>query len=280
MNLRRDMAVIAFVIGLFLAGSSLVAGERAFSWTTAPASGDFTGANLNVYRLGKYLEECQINRPEILADVKDALKEGKFYRQKTTDQVGKHATVTVNVSPDYMLRIVTVRNDTCPDCKGTGRKNLPLEKLTRNVGIAIKCPECKGKGYFENNTTEKYFILSAEDFENPKEGRRIMKDKAFSGAAPGTEDWIEQLVSKNPHDRLEACEWLDRNYVKVGAEFQRLMPMLKKARYQEANEKKRIMVWQFWAGKDIPEERDRAFYRIYVNSKTGRVTQKGFFAAR
>lgn len=276
MNLLRGLLCLTLVIGL----SCVDAGERAFSWTHAPGGGDYAGANLNVYRLGKYLEECQVNRPEILGEVKAALKEGKYYRKKTTDQVGKPASVTVNVSPDYMLRIVTVRNDTCPDCKGTGRKNLPFEKITKSVDVAIKCGNCKGEGHLKHNTTEKYFILSAEDFENPKEGRRIMQEKAFSGAPTGTEDYIEDLVSKDPRRRLEACEWLDQNYVKVGAQFQNLMPMLKKARYQESNEKRRIMVWQFWAGKDLPSERDRAFYRIYVNSKSGKVTQKGFYAAK
>lgn len=278
----KQIRVFMFVLllGMISGFSGLNAGERAFSWTLAPGKGDYIGANLNAYRLGKYLHECEINRPEILADVKEALRDGKYYRKATTDQKGKPARITVNISPDYMLRVVTIRNDTCTACKETGRRNLPFERISGNVGVAIKCPQCKGKGYFENNQTEKYFILSAEDFENPREGRRIMKDKAFSGAPPGAEEWIERLVSKDPHDRLEACEWLDQNYVQVGAEFQNLMPMLKKARYHEANEKRRIMVWQFWAGKDIPSERNRSFYRIYVNSKSGKVTQKGFYAAQ
>lgn len=279
MNQIRILIFVA-LIGLVPVISLGNAGERSFSWTLAPGKDDYIGANLNAYRLGKYLHECEVNRPEILADVKEALRDGKYYRKATTDQKGKAARITINISPDYMLRIVTVRNDGCPDCKETGRKSLPFDKITGNVGIAMKCPKCKGKGYFENNTTEKFFILSAEDFENPREGRRIMKEKAFSGAPPGAEEWIERLVSKDPHDRLEACEWLDQNYVRIGSEFQNLMPMLKKARYHEANEKRRIMVWQFWAGKDIPSERGRSFYRIYVNSKSGKVTEKGFYAAQ
>lgn len=263
----------------FVSNTSL-AGERAFSWTLAPARGDYIGVNMNPFRLGKYLAECEVNRPEIVSDVKDALARGDFYRKSTTDQKGKAARVTVNVTPDYMLRVVTVRDDTCPLCKGTGRKNLPFDRITKSVAVALKCHECRGKGVFEQNVTEKYYILSPEDFQDPREGRRIMKQRAFSNAPSGTEQWIERLVSKNPYERLEACEWLDQNYVRVGEEFQQLMPMLKKARYQEANEKRRIMVWQFWAGKDIPEERKRAFYRIYVNTKNGRVTQKGFFAAQ
>lgn len=277
--MKRTLVIVSIMLICWHC-SIVSGGERGFSWTMAPGSSDYVGVSLNPYRLGKYLEECEINRPEILDEVKTALNNGNFYRKKTTDQKGKPARVTVNVTPDYMLRIVTVRNDTCNKCRGTGRKDLPFEKMTKSVGVAIKCPACKGKGHFENNSTEKYFILSSEDFANPKEGRRLMKEKAFSGAPSGTEDWIEQLVSKNPRDRLEACEWLDRNYVRIGEQFQNLMPMLKKARYQEANEKRKIMVWQFWAGKDIPEERERAFYRIYVNTKSGKITRKGFFAAQ
>ncbi len=270
--------IVSFVlIGIV---SSVSGGERAFSWTQAPARGDYVGVTLNPYNLGKYLAECEIDRPEILQDVRLALREGRYYRKSTTDQKDRAATITVNVSPDYMLRIVTLRNDTCTNCKGTGRLDLPFGQFTKSVQIARKCPVCDGKGYLEQNTTEKYFILSPEDFEDPREGRRIMSERSFSDAPSGAEKWVERLVSKNPRERLEACEWLDEHYVKVGGQFQSIMPMLKKARYQEANERKRIMVWQFWAGKDIPGERERSFYRIYVNTKNGKVTQKGFFAAQ
>ncbi len=255
-------------------------GERSFSWTQAPARGDYVGVNLNPYNLSKYLAECEINRPEILQDVRLALKEGEYYRKATTDQKDRHATITINVDQDYMLRIVTLRNDTCKECNGTGRLDLPFGQFTKSVQVARKCRACDGKGYLEQHTTEKYFILSPEDFQDPREGRAIMARRSFSNAPDGAAKWVERLVSKDPRERLAACEWLDENYVKVGGQFQNIMPMLKKARYQEANEKKKIMVWQFWAGKDIPDERKRAFYRIYVNTKSGKVTQKGFFAAR
>lgn len=275
------MKVSTCLLGLclFLLAFPARCGERAFSWTQAPARGDYIGVRLNPYNLGKYLNECEINRPEILNEVKSALDRGEYYRKSTTDQKGKAAKVTINVNPDYMLRIVTWRNETCVSCNGTGRKDLPFQKFTKNVQTGIRCMDCKGKGYLENHTTEKYFILSGEDFENPEEGRRIMANRAYAGAPQGATTWVERLVSRNPAERLDACVWLDENYVKVGAEFQSIMPMLRKARYHEANEKKHIMVWQFWAGKDMPGERDRAFYRIYANSKNGKVTKKGFYAA-
>lgn len=254
-----------------------VAGERAFSWTQAPARGDYIGVDLSTYSLGKYLNECQVNRPEILNEVHATIKDGKYYRKSTKDQKGKATTLTVSVDPDYMLRIVTWRNETCTECQGTGKKDAPFKKITSNINVNFKCLECSGKGYLENHTTEKYFILSSEDFSNPNEGRQIMKDRAFSSAPQGTEMWVERLVSKNPRERLEACIWLDNNYVREGMDFQTIMPMLKKARYHDADAKKRIMVWQFWAGKDIKGENKRAFYRIYANSKNGKITQKGFF---
>lgn len=273
----RKLSVLVVAFCFFTSVATALAGERAFSWTQAPAKGDFIGVKLNPYNLGKYLNECDINRPEILNEVRDALALGKYYRKSTKDQKGKPAKVTINVSPDYMLRIVTWRNETCLECNGTGRKELPFAKVTKNVNTAIRCQACKGKGHLENQTTEKYFILSAEDFEDPREGRSIMSQRAYAGAPQGAAAWVERLVSNNPRERLDACLWLDENYVREGGEFQSIMPMLKKARYHEANEKRRIMVWQFWAGKDLPEERDRAFYRVYVNSKTGKVSSKGFY---
>jgi hypothetical protein len=89
--------------------------------------------------------------------------------------------------------------------------------------------------------------------------------------------WVERLVSKNPAERLAACEWLDKNYVRVGGQFTDIDPMLRKARYHESNDKKRIMVWQFWAGRDVPGASRKAFYRIYANSKSGKITEKGFY---
>ncbi len=271
---------LAALLALGLGRAQVEAGEKGFSWTTAPARGDYVAVKLNPYNLGRYLSEAEVNRPDILVEVKTTLSEGNYYRKQTVDQKERPVRLTVSVNRDYMLRIVTTRNDPCPNCKGTGRTDLPFAKLSKNIAVAKKCLECNGKGYFPDNQTEKYFILSPEDFENPKEGRRIMQDLAYAKAPEGAEDYVEMLVSKNPQKRLEACEWLDRNYVRVGGDFQNIMPMLKKARYHEENEKKRIMVWQFWAGKDIPEERERAFYRIYVNSRSGKIKEKGFYPQR
>lgn len=254
------------------------AAERAFSWTNAPARGDYIGIDMNTYHLSKYLAECELNRPEVVAEIHATLKEGKYYRKSTKDQKGRPVTITAHVNPQYMFRIVTWRNDTCPTCNGSGKREIPFDQITKSVQVNLNCLDCEGKGVLENHSTEKYFVLSPEDFAQPVEGRRIMADRAYSNAPQGAEAWVEKLASKDPKERLEACLWLDKNYVREGVEFQSLMPMLKKARYHEANAKKRIMVWQFWAGKDLPNEKNRAYYRIYANSKNGRITQKGFYA--
>lgn len=272
------------ILAVCLALSGLVgtvsAGEKRFSWTQAPGAGDFIGVTLNPYHLGKYLSECQVNRPEILNEVRAALAQGKYYRKATKDQKGTPVTLTVNVTPDYMLRIVTWRDEPCAACGGTGKKSMPLDKITKHISAKFNCIECEGKGYLEKQTTEKFFVLSGEDFENPSEGRRIMAQRAFSGAPRGAEEWVERLVSQDPRERLDACLWLDRNYVKLGMEFQRVQPMLRKARYHETNEKKRLMVWQFWAGRGLEGERARMYYRIYADSKTGKITRKGFFTGK
>lgn len=273
-------AVLVVLVAICGASTRGEAAERRFSMTQAPAGGDFIGVTLNQYYLGKYLAECRVNRPEILNEVKSQLAKGGFYRKSTKDQRGKAVTLTVNVNPDYMLRVVTWRDEDCSACGGTGRGKAPLEKFTKQVAVNFNCVHCEGKGILEKHTTEKYFVLSSEDFENPEEGRKIMARRAYSGAPQGAEAWVERLVSKNPAERLEACLWLDRNYVRVGLEFQKIQPMLKKARYHEANNDKRIMVWQFWAGRGIDKEKKRAYYRIYADTKTGKITKKGFYEGK
>lgn len=272
-------ACLFAIIAVLAIGSFVVAGETGgFSFTYAPARGAYIPFDFNVYSLGKYLDQCQVNRPEILNEVKLLLGKGEFYRKRTQDQKGKGTLLTVHVDTSYTLHIVTYRNEDCPSCGGTGSKKLPLEKVSRHVGFNIGCTECRGKGILENQTTEKLFTLSSEDFEDPALGRRIIGERAFANAPTGAEEWVERLVSRDPRARLEACIWLDKNYIREGMFFQDVMPMLKKARFQDTNNKKRLMVWQFWAGKDLPNERKRAYYRIYADTKTGKITQKGFYS--
>ncbi|MDR3211307.1 MAG: hypothetical protein LBU79_05260 [Planctomycetota bacterium] len=251
--------------------------EKSFSFTSAPGSGDNIAVNLASFRLGKYLEECEANRPEVANTAKQLLQEGKYYRKQTRDQKNRPTLLTVYTDRDYILHIVTNRNETCTVCEGTGTRAKPFENVTRRVGFRLRCLACDGKGYLPHYTTEHFFTLSPEDFENPEEGRAVFANKAYAQAQPGTEEWVERLSSADPRERLAACRWLDENYVREGVFFQNILPMLKKARYYEENKERKLLVWQFWAGKDIPEERKLAYYRIYADSKSGKVTRKGFF---
>ena len=273
----RQAVKVLLVLFLVCMGKG-ASGEKAFSFTLAPGAGDNIPANLNSYHLGKYLAERQMNRPEIVADVKAHLSAGKYYRKRTRDQKNKGTTLTVYVDKDYLLHISTFGNEECADCKGSGSRAKPFDKLSSRVAVQFRCLKCDGEGVVRNAVTERYYSLSSEDFEDPVAARAIFAAKAYAGAPPEAEQWVERLASQNPRERLAACEWLDRNYVQVGAFFQDIMPMLKKARFHEANDKRKMLVWQFWAGKDIPNERKRGYYRVYADSKSGKIVRKGFYS--
>jgi hypothetical protein len=272
----------SFLVGVCLLGwpLALTGAEGSFTWTMAPRSGKYLAVNLGAYSLGKYLGECQVNRPEILNEVKARLREGEYYRRRTRDQKNRGTLLTVFADLDYNLHIATYRDDTCPDCGGTGTRAAPFEKLSSHVSVQFACLKCKGTGVIKDNLTEKIFVISSEDFENREEGREIAKAKAYRNAPPEAERWVERLISKNPRERLEACRWLDQNYLREGMFFNDAMPMLKKARYFDSNEKKKVMVWQFWAGKDDPGLADHAYYRVYADGKSGKITGKGFYSGR
>ena len=267
----------AFLLFLIFLGRG-ESGEKAFSLTSAPGAGDYIRVNLNPYNLGKYLAERQMNRPEIVAEVKAKLAAGEYYRKRTRDQKNKGTQLTVYVDRDYLLHIGTFGNETCPDCNGTGSRAKPFDKISSHVSMQFRCLKCNSEGIIRNTVTERYYTLSPEDFENPAEARILFTEKAYARAPAGAEQWVDRLASQNPRERLAACEWLDKNYVHVGMFFQEIMPMLRKARFHEANEKKKMLVWQFWAGKDIPNERKRGYYRIYADSKSGKIIRKGFYS--
>lgn len=254
--------------------------DKAFSWTMAPGKGDNIAVALAPFQLSRYLGECEVNRPEIVNGVKERLDRGDYYREKTRDQKNRATTLTVYVDRDMVLHIVTWRKETCPECKGTGTRAQPFKELAGRVSIRFKCMKCNGEGVIPNYVNERYFTLSSEDFEDPQVGRAMFSRRAYANAPTGAEQWVERLSSDNPRERLAACEWLDQNYVRKGAFFQDIMPMLRKARFHEANEKRKMLVWQFWAGKDLPDARKRAYYRIYADSRDGKIVRKEFVAGR
>lgn len=254
--------------------------DKTFSWTMAPGSGDAIGVDLAPFQLSRYLGECEVNRPEIVNEVKERLDKGEYYRERTRDQRNRATTLTVYVDSDLVLHIVTWRREKCPECGGTGTRAQPFKQMTGRVGLRFKCLKCDGEGEIPNYVNERYFTLSSEDFSDPRIGRAVFARRAYANAPSGAEQWVERLASADPRERLAACEWLDQNYVKRGAFFQDIMPMLRKARFHEANEKRKMLVWQFWAGKDLPDERRRAYYRIYADSRDGKIVRKEFVSGR
>lgn len=274
---KRLLPIFLFACFCSVSASAM---DKAFSWTMAPGKGDNIAVNLAPFQLSRYLGECEVNRPEIVAEVKDQLDKGEYYRKKTRDQKNRATTLTVYVDRDMVLHIVTWRKEKCPDCNGTGTRAQPFKDIANRVNIRFKCMKCDGVGEIPNYVNERYFTLSSEDFVDPQAARAVFAQKAYANAPTGAEQWVERLSSNNPQERLAACEWLDKNYVKKGAFFQDIMPMLRKARFHEANEKRKMLVWQFWAGKDLPDERRRAYYRIYADSRDGKIVRKEFVSGR
>lgn len=233
--------------------------------------------DLNAYSLGKYLEDCQANRPEIVAEVQQALSRDGTYRKRTKDARNKNCDLSVYIDQSMVLHIITVRNETCQTCNGSGMREIPFDAISSRIAAGFRCMDCKGEKELKNKKTEHSFTLTDQDFADINYGRQFLAQRAYAAAPQGAEAWVQRLNSPNPQDRLAACIWLDQNYVRVGAFFQDIMPMLKKARLQDSDAKKKIMVWQFWAGKDMPNERDRSYYRVYADAKSGKITKKGFY---
>ena len=254
--------------------------DSGFSLTYAPGKGKYAKADLSEYALSNYLAQCEINKPELVNAVRNKLKKGDYYRKGVKDQKKRPTTLTVYVDNNNTLHIVTNREETCPTCKGKGTRASPLGQYGTKLGVDFRCVPCEGKGILPRQTRERYFVLASADYENPREAEKFLKQQSFKNAPRETEQYIEMLASKNPQERLDACVWLDEHYVNIGIPFQQIMPMLKKARYQEVSEEKKLMVWQFWAGKDDQAKRDVAFYRIYADAKTGKINKKGFYRGK
>jgi len=221
-----------------------------------------------------YLEEAEVNRPEISREALLAIREGRVYRRRVVDQKNRWTLLTIWIerSPQNILHIETMRDETCPACKGTGKRQWSATVMER-MPFDTRCLKCDGKGFLPNAVEERKWVLSAGDY---------LSEDAASAAAPvdappEAQRMIDRLPSSDPRERLQALEWLDRHYVRLGVSFQTLTPMLKKARWYESDAKKKIMVWQFWAGKGMENEKARTYYRIYADRKSGQVTKKGFY---
>lgn len=242
----------------------------------APDKENVAAAELSQAALADYLARSSLATPEVTRDALGAVRSGRIYRQRVKDQENRSTLATVYVDPDNALHIVTFRTETCPDCQGTGTRPSPFGAMDK-VSVNLRCLRCDGNKKLTNYTDERRYLLSANDFQNPAAAAARLQAETTRDAGPETMKWINALASQDPRERLAACIWLDRNFVREGVRFQTLMPMLDKHRYFEKSDEKKMMAWQFWAGRDLPGEDARAYYRVIADTRTGKVVRKGFF---
>ena len=111
------------------------------------------------------------------------------------------------------------------------------------LGLVVWCClKCDGKGHLDHHTVERKYVLSSLDFENQDAAKQAFSRTTLGQIPAETQRQIDLLASTNPRERLQACIWLDKNYVRKGQHFQELLPMLRKARWQESSDKKRLML--------------------------------------
>jgi hypothetical protein len=240
----------------------------------APRSG--RGAKVSAFSVHGYLREAELARPEIVEAVSVALREGRTYRERIRDQRNRWCLATVWIDNNRVLHVQTKRNETCPKCGGSGKRQWDNSTM-QNLPFDTRCLKCDGKGYLPNHVKERRYVLSTEDYADPEAARRAMRNTAYRDAPPQAREYVRDLASDNPETRLAACRWLDRHYIRVGEPFQKFLPMLRKARWRETNERMKRGVYQFWAGRGEPSLSDVAYYRVYVDTGSGEIIEKGFY---
>jgi hypothetical protein len=272
MNAMRTFFGVKLRLSLLALGAFAAAGCFGGGGFMGPK--DSGKVEISEAALQDYLAGAEVNRPEVAREAWVCLKQGKVFRKRIVDQKTRWTllTIWVDKEPRNTLHLQTSRDETCPKCKGTGKRQWDNDFM-KSAPFDTRCLQCDVKGVHPNHTEERKYVLSYGDY-----AAGAAATEASPVQAPAeVQTRIDKLPSQDPRERLAACEWLDKNYVRSGASFQSLMPMLKKARWYEADPKKKVMVWQFWAGKGIETEKNRAYYRIYADRKSGQVTQKGFF---
>lgn len=251
-------------------------------------------ANVRPAVISGYLEELGLNTPGVSDNVTYALRNGGKFREKIKDQTGKSTMLTawIEGKANQTLCMTYYRDEKCPDCNGTGQRKAP-DFIGSKAGIAFTCRRCKGEGKLLNQFHRRCWMFSAEEFSD-REGARAHRDSEVLRHAPsGTEEQISRLASDDPRERLEACVWLNSHYIKQGQDFQELTPMLDRAHYvgAMADEHKfahKIIgkrlgnngetVYQFIAGRGLPEENGRAYFRVIVDNASGKVVKTMFVA--
>lgn len=241
-----------------------------------PAGKDLARADLHPDRLAAYLARSDLATVGVVRDARQAIAQGRAYRENIKDQRMRDTLATVFLDRRNQLHIVTMREEDCPACGGSGTRKVGMETLEK-LRVDFRCLTCEGKKTLDHHVIEKYYVLQADDYSDPEAARRAIRDLYYLNAPADTERYVHAVAADDPRERLAACVWLDRNWIREGVAFTQYQPMLDKARAHEVSEKKEVMVWQFWAGRGLPGEEQRAYYRVYADLKTGKVTRKGFF---
>lgn len=260
---------LLFICGVPLAGC--VGG-------VTPSSGRGAQADISEASVHEYLERLGLGKTEIVRSVTFQLQQGKVYRKRVQDQKNHWTLLSVWLDPERQntLRIVTKRDETCPTCGGSGNRKWSSGWMGKFPGNT-RCLTCQGKGILPNKTTEYRFSLGTEDYKNREAARQSIEANAYKNAPADTARYVTMLGGEDAAKRLAACLWLDKNYIKDGDFFQNYLPMLRKARWIETSKDGKTRVWQFWAGRNVPGEERRAYYRVYADMKKGKIRSKGFY---
>lgn len=265
--------------------------------------GDVTGgksggsASITREAVEYYLSEHKLNSPGVAAEVTTKLNNGGKYREQIKDENKKLTTLTawIDVQDQNMFCITYYRDQVCPKCKGTGLLTLPNKikdamSSKLNTSFGISCNQCGGTGYLKKAKMKKCWLLGVADYKDPQAAIAREEEYSLQGAPANTKKYIDQLASSNPQERLDACIWLDKNYIREGLKLVEITSILDRARFISPLEDKSIMrkimgkasnqqeftVYQFWAGKGDPALAKRAYYRIYVNASKGEVIKTAF----
>ncbi len=248
-------------------------------------------AEVSKEAIAGYLAEFGLNTPGTAAIITQTVQTGGRFRERIKDEKGNFTTLTawVDRKQQDVFCITFYRDEVCPVCNGTGRKQLPTLMDTKISGVALTCQKCGGKGKLENQFHERRWVLSGGDFTDREAARENQQENDLKGAPEGTDRYVKLLSSNDPQQRLDACLWLQANYVRPGVFFRDILPILNRARYKGPADKEGLStkilgrklgegttVYQLWAGKGLKTESARAYWRIYIEDASGKVIRTEF----